>query len=96
MGATHPTVFHLSFLDYAFLFYTWSEDVWVVLGLLFLSTFSTVLTKFFPSPISIGIHTLWAQLRLEFLVIILKLCIFVLQSLKVCVLFWGYPPIIQI
>ena len=40
----------------------------------------------FSSQISIGIDMLWAQLLLEyFLPIILKLCIFVLHSLKMCV-----------
>ena len=29
-----------------------------------------------------------------FLPIILKLCILVLHSLKICLWFWGYPPVI--
>ena len=72
---------------------TWSEDVHGVLGLsshYFLSTFSTFLTYFFPGPISIGIDNVGATPpRIN-----LKLCIFVLHGLKMCVWFLGYPPII--
>ena len=41
----------------------------------------------FPGPISIGKDTLWAQLLQEFSTIILKLYIFVLHGLKMCMWF---------
>ena len=76
---------------------TWTVGVHVVLGLsshYFLATFSTFSTKFFPGSICIILDTLWAQIPLDFPPIILKLCILVLHSLKMCMWFWGYPAII--
>ena len=69
VGATHPTVFHPSFLNYAYLFYM----VWrcacgfgIILPLFFINFFHVYWLSFFSGPISIGIDTLWAQLLLEF------------------------------
>ena len=48
----------------------------------------------FQVPISIRIDTLWVQLTYRVPPIIFNLCILVLHGLKLCVWFWGYPPII--
>ena len=81
---------------------TWSEDVHVILGLsshYFLSAlFHIFYLALFPGLISIGIDTLWSQL-LEFSTNhfeTMKLCIFVLHCLKMCVWFWVYLPIIRV
>ena len=63
VGATYPTVFHPSFLNYVHLFYMiwrYACGFGVILSV-FLSTFSTLfLLSFFPVPISTGTDTLWA------------------------------------
>ena len=70
VGAIHPTVFQPSFLNYAYLFFM----VWrcaCVFGLsshyfFIINFFHFLWLSFFPSPVSIGKDTLWAQFLLEF------------------------------
>ena len=88
--------FYTKLFEILQVFLSWSEDVHVLLGLSshhFLSTFFHFFNVF-QVPISIKIYTLWVQLILQFPPIILKLYLLVLHGLKMCVWFWGYPPII--
>ena len=70
---------------------------WGYPPIIFLSIFFYFFDLVFsPNPISILIVTLWAQLLLQFSTDHFKTMLFVLHGLKMCVLVWGYPPIIPI
>ena len=67
---------------------------WCYPPVMFSINFLTFFDLFFPGQITITIDTLWAQILLEFATDILKLCIRFKHSLKICMLFRVYPPII--
>ena len=94
MGATPPRIFHRSFWNHAYMLYIVCKCA-CGLGLssfYFLSFFQLCRLSFFPGLVLL-IDTFWAQRVLKFSTDHLKLSILVLQSLKICVWFWGYSPV---
>ena len=94
MGVTPPGVFHRSFWNYAYCS-RWSIDVHVVLRLSSHYFYQLFLLCFFPGSTSIRIYTLWAQLFLELFTDHFEIMHLVLQSLKICMWFLGYLPVIS-
>ena len=87
-------------LSYSFMSnVAWSKDVHVLLGLSFqhfISTFFPLFSTFFRSPLVSELISCGCKSSYSFPPTTFKLCIFVLHGLKMCVRFWGYPPIIRI